>query len=85
MIYFNNYCTDFMFLVVMVCVTYSSKILSLIILNISLFLVEICLHVLIMEFIHKFKTKKKLKIIKDNIVDCNVMHIMISRIKNSMQ
>ena len=47
MIYLNNYCTDFMFLVVMVCVTYSYTILSLIISNfflvfkISLLFVEI--------------------------------------------
>ena len=32
----DNYCTDFMFLVVMVCVTYSSTILSLIIFNFHL-------------------------------------------------
>ena len=35
-IYLNNYCTDFMFLVVIVCVTYSYTILSLIIFNFSL-------------------------------------------------
>ena len=35
MIYLNNYCTDFMFLVVMVCVRYSSTILSLIIFNLE--------------------------------------------------
>ena len=33
MIYINNYYTDFMILVVMVCVTFSSTILSLIIFN----------------------------------------------------
>ena len=32
-----------------------------------------------------WKTKKKLKIMRDNIVDYNVMHIMTSRIMNSMQ
>ena len=31
--FINNYCTDFMFQEVMVCVTYSSSILSLIIFN----------------------------------------------------
>ena len=31
--FINNYCTDFMFQKVMVCVTYSSSILSLIIFN----------------------------------------------------
>ena len=36
MIYLNNYCTDFVFLVVIVCVTYSSTILSLIIFNFPL-------------------------------------------------
>ena len=47
MIYFNNYYTEFMLLVVIVCVTYSSTMLSLIIFNfpfvfkISLFFVEI--------------------------------------------
>ena len=47
MIYLNNYYTDFMFLVVMLYVTYSSTILSLIIFNfplvfkISLLFVEI--------------------------------------------
>ena len=29
----NNYCTDFMFQEIMVCITYSSSILSLIIFN----------------------------------------------------
>ena len=37
MIYLNKYCTDFMFVVVMVCETYSSTILSLIIFNFPLF------------------------------------------------
>ena len=36
MIHIDNYCTDFLFLVVMVCVTYSSTILSLIIFNFHL-------------------------------------------------
>ena len=36
MIYINYYCTDFMFLGAMVCVTYSSTILSLIIFNFPL-------------------------------------------------
>ena len=36
MIYLNNYCTDFMFLVAIVCVTYSSTILSLMIFNFPL-------------------------------------------------
>ena len=36
MIYLNKYCTDFMFLLVMVCVTYSSTISSLIIFNFPL-------------------------------------------------
>ena len=33
MIYINNYCTDFTFIVVMVCVTYCSTILFVIIFN----------------------------------------------------
>ena len=33
MIYFNDFCTDFMFLVDIVCVTYSFTILSLLIFN----------------------------------------------------
>ena len=33
LMFINNYCTDFMFQEVMVCVTYSSSILSLIIFN----------------------------------------------------
>ena len=47
MMYLNNDCTDIMFLVVMVCVTYSSTILSLItfnfpsVFNLSLLFVEI--------------------------------------------
>ena len=36
MVYLNNCCTDFMFVVVIVCVTYSSTILSLIIFNFPL-------------------------------------------------
>ena len=40
-IYFKNYCTDFMFLVVMVCVTYKSTILSLILVNFILVLMKI--------------------------------------------
>ena len=36
MIYLNNYCTDFLFPVVMVSVTYSSTMLSLIIFNFPL-------------------------------------------------
>ena len=36
MIYLNNYCTYFMFLVVVVCVIYSSKILPITIFNFSL-------------------------------------------------
>ena len=36
MIYLNNYCTDFIFVVVMVCVTYSTAIVSLIIFNFPL-------------------------------------------------
>ena len=31
------------------------------------------------------KTRKKLGIIRDNIVDYNIMHTMTCRIKNSMQ
>ena len=33
LMFINNYCTDFMFQEVMVCVTYSSSIFSLIIFN----------------------------------------------------
>ena len=61
MMFINNYCTDFMFQGVMVCVTCSPLILSLIIFNfllvfkISQKFVEICLQVLIMKFIHKFQ------------------------------
>ena len=32
-----------------------------------------------------YKTKKKLKIMRDDIVDYNVMHIMTRKIMNSMQ
>ena len=52
MIYLNNYCTDFMFLVAIVCETYSSTMLSLIIFNfplvfkIALFFVEIYVYML---------------------------------------
>ena len=35
-IYLNNYCTDFMFLVVIVCATYSFTILSIVIFNFPL-------------------------------------------------
>ena len=45
-----------------------------------------------MEFIHKFQqdywhleNKKILKIMRDNIVDYNVIHNMTSTIMNSMQ
>ena len=59
--FINNYCTDFMIQEVMVCVTYSSSIVSLIIFNfllvfkISQDFVEIHVEVLIMNFIHKFQ------------------------------
>ena len=36
MMYINNFCADYMFQVVMVCVTYSSTILSLMIVNFTL-------------------------------------------------
>ena len=68
--FINNYCTDFMFQEVMVCVTYSSSILS--------------------RIIHKFQQnewyleRKKEEILRDNIVDYNVMHIMTRRIMHSM-
>ena len=59
--FINNYCTDFMFQEVMVCVTCSPSILSLIVFNFLLvFKISqvcwiLCLHVLIMKFIHKFQ------------------------------
>ena len=63
MMFINNYCTDFMFQEVMVCVTCSPSILSLIaivfnfllVFKISQELLNLCLHVLIMKFIHKFQ------------------------------
>ena len=65
MMFINNYCTDFMFQQVMVCVTCSPSILSLIIFN-SLFVfkisqkfVEIYVYRFkIMKFIHKFQQNK---------------------------
>ena len=54
MIYLNQYCTEFMFLVVLVCVTLSSKLSSHIIVKFSLvfdyFCWNLCRHVLIMKF-----------------------------------
>ena len=62
MMFINNYCTDFMFQEVMMCETCSPSILSLIIFNFLLvfkisqkFIENLCLQVLIMKFIHKFK------------------------------
>ena len=53
MIYLNNYCTDFMFFVVMVCIIFSSTIFSLKIFNNPLvFKMSLCVHVLILKFIH---------------------------------
>ena len=56
--FINNYCTDFMFQEVMVCVTCSPSILSLIIFNFLLvFKISqkiLCLQVLIKKFILKF-------------------------------
>ena len=99
MMFINNYCTDFMFEEVIVCVTYSSSILSLIIFNfllvfkISQQFVE--LYVNRFSFWNLFinfnkmndilKTKKKLGIVRDNVVDYNVMYTMIGRIMNFMQ
>ena len=96
--FINNYCTDYMFQGVMVCVPNSSLILSLIIFNfllvfkISQGFVEI--HVYRFKlwnlFINSnkmsdiYKTKKKQETMRDNIVDYNVMHIMTRRIVNSM-
>ena len=55
-IYINNNCTDFMFLVVMLWVTLSSTILSLIIFILPLLVFKTSLFVIyfIMKFIHKF-------------------------------
>ena len=64
MIYLNNHYTDFIFLVIIVCVTYSSTILCLIIFNFPF---------------------PKLKIMRDDIVDYNIMHTMTSRFMHSMQ
>ena len=56
--YLKNYCTDIMFLVVIVCVTYSSTTLSLIFFNICLHKIfNLYLQVLILKIIHKFKQK----------------------------
>ena len=55
LMFINNYCTDFMFKEVVVCVTYLSSILSLIIFNFLLVCWNSCLQVLIMKFIHKFQ------------------------------
>ena len=60
MMFINNYCTDFMFQEVMVCVTCSPSILSLIIFNfllvfkISHKFVELYVYRL-KKFIHKFQ------------------------------
>ena len=54
MMFINNYCTDFMFQEVMVCVTCSPSIFSLIIFNFLLVFI-LCLQVLIKKFIHKFQ------------------------------
>ena len=62
MIFLNNYCTDFMFLVVILCGALSSTSLSLIILNsplvfkISLFFVEI--HVKLYKLYSEIPTNK---------------------------
>ena len=71
MMFINNYCTDFMFQEVMVCVTCSPSILSLSIFN---FLLVFKISQKIVEFyIYRY------------IVDYNVMHTMTCRIINSMQ
>ena len=56
MMFINNYCTDFMFQEVMVCVTCPPSILSLIIFNFLLVfkISQKGLQVLIKKFIHKF-------------------------------
>ena len=54
MIYLINFCTYFMLLVVMLCVTYSSIILLSTILSL-LFVKILCLRVLIMKCIHEFQ------------------------------
>ena len=81
------------------CVTYSSTKLSLIISNsplvfkmsqqfVEIYVYEFWLRNLFVNS-NKMsdikKTKKKLGIIRDNIVDDDVMHSMTSRIMNSMQ
>ena len=59
--FINNYCTDFMFQEVMVCVTFSPSILSLIIFNFLLIFMMsqklnfMSIQVLIKKFIHKFQ------------------------------
>ena len=61
MMFIDNYCTDFMFQEVMVCVTCSSSILSLIVFNfllvfkISQKFVEFYVYMFFMKFIHKFQ------------------------------
>ena len=55
MMFINNYCTDFMFEVGMVCVTCSPSILSLIIFNFLLDFKISQKFVLIKKFIHKFQ------------------------------
>ena len=63
MMFINNYCTDFVFQEVMVCVTCSPSTLYLIIFNFLLVFkrsqkfveIYVDLHVLIMKFIHQFQ------------------------------
>ena len=96
--FIKNYCTDFMFQEVMVCVTCSPSILShyfqfsFSFQDITKVCWILCLHVFIKKFNHKFQqnelyleNKRELGIMRGNIVDYNVMHTMTCRIMNSMQ
>ena len=60
--------------------------------NITLVCWKLSLHALIIKLIHKYlqnewylENKKGVEIMRDNIVDDNVLHTMTSRIMNAMQ
>ena len=95
MICLNTSCTDFMFLVVMVCEKYSSTILSFINFNftlvfkISLLFVKIMSTGFNMKFIHKFqhieRKNENKREVENNSVDFYVMHTVTSRNMNFVQ
>ena len=97
--FLKSYCMEFMILLVTVCITLKSTILSLIIFNLC-FVFYISL--ILLEFVIKFhnlnmktyistnksdnlKTIRKLKTMGDNIVDEYVLHNMTIRNMKSVQ